>query len=245
MCSQTLLRKLAAVMSVLLLLCIGPPVMAEEYPDVNRICSLTMTLTSDSKPVGGGEASIYKVADLELDAKGYSYKIADPFTAADTEIKSDTALDEDLSAKFARYLTGQPLASASVQSNGEFSFTGLKPGLYMIVQTKAADGYERFLPFLVSLPFSEDGKYVYDANGSPKIAKKVAVKKLPEKSKPAESTPASTLQPASPTQQAVNAVHDYLNTSAGRNQLIALIVGTVSLVALGMLKYTHRKANVS
>ena len=48
-----------------------------------------MTLTSDSKPVGGGEASIYKVADLELDAKGYSYKIADPFTAADTEIKSD------------------------------------------------------------------------------------------------------------------------------------------------------------
>ena len=45
----------------------------------------------------------------------------------------------------------------------------MEPGLYLLVQYKAAEGYEAAAPFLVSVPMNEDGTYIYDVDASPKV----------------------------------------------------------------------------
>ena len=233
---ESIIRRLAQMaVTVAMLFGFGGVVHAEEYPDLDKLCSITMTLTSSGNAVGGGEAEIYKVADLTLDPYiGYEFTLSAPFDASGIVIKPDTELDEDLSAKFAKYVAGEPLAKSAIASDGKFSFTNLKPGLYIICQTKAANGYEKFLPFLVSLPMKEDGKYIYDANGTPKIAKKTSVAKIPEPPKK-EEKPAATPQPT-----VTEAVKDYLNTDAGRAQMIAMIACAVSMMALTVIR---RKAD--
>lgn len=234
---QSFIRRLLQMTAAVIMLCgFGGTVHAEEYPNLDKLCSLTMTLTSNGSAVSGGEAEIYKVADLTVDSyKGYEFVLSAPFDTSGIEIRPDTELDEDLSAKAAKYVSGEPYAVAEVASNGEFSFTNLKPGLYLICQTKAANGYEKFMPFLVSLPMKEDGQYVYDANGTPKIAKKTAVAKLPEPPKEEKPTVTATPQPT-----VTEAVRDYLDTDAGRAQMIAMIACAVSMMALTVIR---RKAD--
>ena len=57
-------------------------------------------------------------------------------------------------------------------------FSGLAEGIYLVVQTKAANGYEMFSPFLVSLPMRENGQWKYQVEAMPKI--EVSVSGKPE-----------------------------------------------------------------
>lgn len=56
-----------------------------------------------------------------------------------------------------------------MDKDGEIAFTGLELGLYLLVQHKAAKGYETAAPFLVSVPMEEDGVLRYDVDASPKV----------------------------------------------------------------------------
>ena len=51
-------------------------------------------------------------------------------------------------------------------------------GLYLVVQTTAAENYNVINPFLVSVPIQENGKYVYDVDALPKVG--TATKKTPD-----------------------------------------------------------------
>lgn len=73
-----------------------------------------------------------------------------------------------------------------MDKDGEIAFTGLDLGLYLLVQHKAAKGYETAAPFLVSVPMEEDGVLRYDVDASPKVE----LEKEPE--------PTSTTPPAPP-----------------------------------------------
>ena len=67
-------------------------------------------------------------------------------------------------------------------------FDSLAPGLYVISQPKAADGYEPVAPFLVTVPFKgEDGKLQYDVDARPKVEK--ARKSTPTPTPPVTKTP--------------------------------------------------------
>ena len=46
--------------------------------------------------------------------------------------------------------------------NGVAKFKDLTTGLYLIYQEKAASGYSKLSPFLVTLPYTVDGKEVFD-----------------------------------------------------------------------------------
>ena len=55
-------------------------------------------------------------------------------------------------------------------------FSGLEEGIYLVVQTKAAKGYEMFSPFLISLPMRENGQWKYQVEAMPKIEASVSGK---------------------------------------------------------------------
>ena len=54
--------------------------------------------------------------------------------------------------------------------NGTVVFLNLQPGLYLVTQETEAAGYSKISPFLVSVPYLEEGTYVYDVTARSKTA---------------------------------------------------------------------------
>ena len=65
-------------------------------------------------------------------------------------------------------LPGGTLALYKVGENGKVTFSSLPFGLYLVVQKTAPAGYGKTEPFLVSLPYLEEGEYQYDVASQPK-----------------------------------------------------------------------------
>ena len=57
----------------------------------------------------------------------------------------------------------------AVASDGTVVFSNVEIGLYLMVQSEPAEGYHAFDPFLVGMPLTEDGAYVYEIDASPKL----------------------------------------------------------------------------
>ena len=110
---------------------------------------------------------------------------------------SKVSLEEVSSAQLANtlaaYAKDHKLSGTAkdVDKDGEIAFTGLELGLYLLVQHKAAKGYETAAPFLVSVPMEEDGVLRYDVDASPKVE----LEKEPE---PTSTTPPAPTDPRLP-----------------------------------------------
>ena len=57
-----------------------------------------------------------------------------------------------------------------IGADGTVLVQSLNLGLYLLVQDKAADGFEVISPFLVSVPMYENGAYIYEVNAEPKLS---------------------------------------------------------------------------
>lgn len=79
-------------------------------------------------------------------------------------------LAEDL-AKLKDKLTAVTETPVTVGGNGKkgiAEFRNLSFGLYLVAQKTAASGYKMTASFLVSVPYLEDGAYVYNVKADPK-----------------------------------------------------------------------------
>ena len=81
----------------------------------------------------------------------------------------DSALAAQLEKHRAASTVGKP---QTPDANGQLTYSGLTAGLYLLVQTKAADGFETIQPFLVSLPMGTDSGWAYHVDASPKVGVK-------------------------------------------------------------------------
>ena len=77
-----------------------------------------------------------------------------------------------------------------VDKEGKAKFENLSLGLYLITQEKAAPGYNKTSPFLVSVPYNDDGEYKHNISINSKTEPE---KKPPEKphkpGKPSDKLP--------------------------------------------------------
>lgn len=195
---------LGAVLAMsLIMLLPAQTAQAFEQIDLKRTGSISVTIksTDTGKVVPGGEISVYKVADVAVTDTGYQFQ----FTGAFSECTDKVSLSSDLTAALASKLEGmigdaQPAATKTVGSDGTASFTGLPVGMYLVVQTSAAENYAVIDPFLVTLPYTNaDGSLSYTVDATPKAGtadSKVTPTpspKTPKKttSKTAPSSPAS------------------------------------------------------
>lgn len=69
--------------------------------------------------------------------------------------------------------------------DGIAKFKDLTTGLYLIYQEKAATGYSKLNPFLVTLPYTVNGKEVFDIT----VSSKSELEREPELTKPPSGTP--------------------------------------------------------
>lgn len=156
---------LILALSLLILLGVSVPVFAAQV-DPDRLGSITATMVHDGEPVVGGTLTLYRVAELDLSTDSgfrYTEDYADSGVALDS-FGASTAV------ALATYTYENDIEgeTKSINANGVVTFGDLEPGLYLLIQWDAADGFYHLAPFLISVPNNEGGEYVYDVTCAPK-----------------------------------------------------------------------------
>lgn len=172
----------ALILTMALLCVTNLTTYAYEVPDLNRKGTIMITLRYGKNAVGGGNLILYRVGDIKEDNGNYSFTLTGDFTLSDESLEKVESAE--LAARLASYAKRTDAAGTEIEidSKGRAAFTEREPGLYLLRQSKAAEGYERLEPFLVSVPLLEDGAYIYDVNASPKVEPEK------KKAKPEDST---------------------------------------------------------
>ena len=178
-------KRLFSILTALLLtLCLPVAALAHEVPDLNP--SIEVTMKIGDKTVSGGTLTATLVGYIDGD---YSFRRLDGEEL--TDISSTTAPGKlkDFADKYSK---NHPMTSLTVNidKEGKAKFENLSLGLYLITQEKAAPGYNKTSPFLVSVPYNDDGEYKHNISINSKTEPE---KKPPEKphkpGKPSDKLP--------------------------------------------------------
>lgn len=181
-------RIFAFLAAMALLLTLSVPAMAAAV-DMEQLGSVSVTLKYLGQPVSGGSLTLHKVGDLVWQEDHYIYTLTEGF--ADSSISLD-ALDSAVAQELAAYAIGNELPGTKVEidAEGRAAFADVSVGLYLMVQEDAAEGFSPVQPFLVTVPVSENGVYVYNVDATPKLSL------VPEETEP--TTPPTTTPPTEP-----------------------------------------------
>lgn len=213
-------KRLCFLLSALVLIVsLAVPAMAQEAPDLTKTGSISLTMTYQGKPVGGGNMSLYRVGEIVEEDGSYSFALNDSFAPSGVSVADPTDREaarqlEDFARK-----NGIGRSIRVIQDDGTVIFEKLKPGLYLLSQDRPPKGYNPVDPFLVSVPMSVEGHYVYEVDAAPKVS----------------LTPAPTVPPTKPT---------YPSTSipqTGQNVLPILVLGAAGMAMLCAGWVTSRK----
>lgn len=153
-------------------------VYAAAVPDMSREGSITVTMRDpkSAEAVSGGTLTLYQVGSVEEDDGNYRFVLTEDFARSSETLE---VLDADLAQRMADYAKKKNLAgiTLTIGNDGTARFDGKVPGLYLLVQEKAAEGYYAVNPFLISIPMMVNDNYLYDVDAAPKLE---VLKKLPE-----------------------------------------------------------------
>lgn len=166
-------RAILAVLLVVLITSVSVAQAAGSAPDLTRQGSITVTLrdAQNGAAMSGGELTLYQVADAVFQDGNMAYRYVNGFENCGVSLANleDSALAAQLEKHRAASTVGKP---QTPDANGQLTYSGLTAGLYLLVQTKAADGFETIQPFLVSLPMGTDSGWAYHVDASPKVGVK-------------------------------------------------------------------------
>ncbi len=177
-----------SVLAGLMALIMAMTAFADPVLDMGDTGEITVNMQIETdgtvKTLSGGTMAIYKVAEVygvggttDSEKGGYFFRLTGEFTGC-TEVELDGKTGDDLDTKWADY--AEILADYAIQNSivpddtenigadGTAAFKNLSAGLYLLVQTEPSEGYSSVNPFLVSMPYYEDGQYKYSVDTYPK-----------------------------------------------------------------------------
>ena len=106
----------------------------------------------------GGTVALYRVGDFEDN----HFRLLEDYGGR--KVTFDETLSPELATNLVQYARSGYVKAADL--NGIVEFNGQEPGLYLVVQRTAPQGYELFAPFLVSLPWDGDQ---WEVKAEPKL----------------------------------------------------------------------------
>lgn len=236
---------LAAVISLLLLFPL--PVFAEDrVPDLemetaNLTVSFTYTQENGTETgIEGAAFAIYKVANLAAEGGSAEWQTLEPYrqfavydgNRENTYNGLDTDASITLAEKMEQVENKKAYSIGTTGRDGEITFSIPQSdfGMYLVVQTKAADGYTGTDPFLVSIPEAEGAPPVW--NYAVTAAPKKAVKK--EEAPTPTVTATISPEPSGKDKSGDNmATGDQMKTA----DLVLLFIGALGMTA-GILMNT-------
>lgn len=168
------LKRLSALLTAVCMLCVlALTAYAEPLLDLTKTGSIGVTMRYEGQAVPGGSLTLYQVGDVQNKDGSYSFVLTDEFAASGADLAGvgSADLDADLARALAAYAADHDLKgwTQQIAGDGTAEFREVKPGLYLLVQTEAAEGYNPASPFLVSMPMLEEGKYIYEVDAAPKV----------------------------------------------------------------------------
>ena len=145
---------------------------AHPVPEPGRKGSVTVSMQFDGEAVPGGELTLYRVGEVSEDDGNYTFVPTGEFirwgsdfgTLASAEQTAQTAH----SLRYFALRNGITGTTKGIGTDGKVTFSNLEQGLYLLVQTRPATGFSRVNPFLVSIPYEQDGEYLYDVDARAK-----------------------------------------------------------------------------
>lgn len=177
---KSIRKRLAAVLAALtLLVWCTAPAFALEVVDLSRTGSIKVSLydSETSEAVGGGTLTLYRVAKVQKDNANLSFVYTNGFE--DCGVELGDLSEGELAGRLAEKIAATAESTTvEISDLGVAEFGDLEVGLYLVVQTTAAENYNVINPFLVSVPIQENGSYIYDVDALPKVG--TAAKKTPE-----------------------------------------------------------------
>lgn len=177
---KSIRKRLAAVLAALtLLVWCAAPAFALEVVDLSRTGSIKVSLydSETSEAVGGGTLTLYRVAKVQKDNANLSFVYTNGFE--DCGVELGDLSEGELAGRLAEKIAATAESTTvEISDLGAAEFGDLEVGLYLVVQTTAAENYNVINPFLVSVPIQENGSYVYDVDALPMVG--TATKKTPE-----------------------------------------------------------------
>lgn len=179
------MRKVRRVISAFMALCMicamsvfafAEETAISDIPDYGRKGSVTVDIISadTGKGIPGGKLTLYKVAEAAGKDGNNIFRLTEAFKESGVEPEKITESDSgagELASRLEAYVNSHKLAGETVTADdkGQAVWKDLELGLYLIVNTTAAEGYASVNTFLISVPRYLDGSYVYDVTASPKI----------------------------------------------------------------------------
>ncbi len=129
---------------------------------------ITLYDNANGKALSGGQLTVYRVAEVKRKNGDLVYEYCGDFYGCGIALGDLT--DSTLASQLQDFLpAGAEGTVQTVDKDGNVTFADLELGLYLVVQTKASEGYEPINSFLVSLPMAEDGKWNYEVDATPKV----------------------------------------------------------------------------
>ena len=141
--------------------------------------------------MNGGQLTLYRVGEIAREGGDYYFT---PVSAlANSDVSFENLNDTELPQKLADLAVEHKLEAITAPIiDGKVVFTQLETGLYVVTQSEedACDGFAAIQPFLISIPYWDGEKYVYDLIAKPKIS--------PEPTPPTETPGPESSEPPGP-----------------------------------------------
>lgn len=162
-------RIFALFLALILSLSLCTAASAHDVPDLDRTGEISVTMKEDGKTVPGGSLTLYRVGEVVENDGDYAFALVEELD--NTGIVLNDLQSASLAEKLAKEVKDSKLTGATqtIDGNGKAVFEELELGLYLAVQNKAASGYEKADPFLITLPMYDGEAYQYEVDASPKV----------------------------------------------------------------------------
>ncbi len=187
------LNKLSAlILALVMVVSLSLTAYAHEAVDLSKEGSITISVKYNGKGVPGAIFTCVQMGYVE-EVKGtnsgfHFYRLFDDVLIEDNRVKNDAeALANELDTLY-RYNRDRYDSyewSDETGKDGTVTFYGLQPGLYLIRQPVATEGYSKMSPFLVSVPYAlkdSNGELTYEYDVT--VSSKSELEREPEPTKP-------------------------------------------------------------
>lgn len=230
---KTIQKKIIVMFMMAMLVLMGVcPSPASAANEVGRVL-LTPICMNDGKTVKGTAFAIYRVADFNAG----KFTVVDVLKGADIDWSQwQTEKQAEKMATEVKRRHVPVAAQATAQADGTVVFDGVAKGLYLVVQTKTAQGMTSALPFAVSMPMQTQagGEWRYEVSAQPKVE----IEQKPQ----VPSKPEGPLKPSTPTTSpAKPSLPDLFQTGQLFWPIPLLVVGGCVAIGCGWHLYRHNK----
>ena len=161
----------------------GREVMAEPQLVQNGNVQITMKDEESQKMIAGGTFTCMNVGTLEIEEGELNWKFTKAF--AESGLDMNEIQTEAFAESLWKYAQSQSMdgITKKIDANGSVRFENIPSGIYLMVQRKAAEGYYKVRPFVVTIPVQEENGWCYDVDASPKMEKIKKKSDVPENPK--------------------------------------------------------------